>query len=131
VTARRLQHVSLQVPAGLMDACARFYETVLGMQRIPNLAGAVWFRFGDEDHVHLLEGPAVRTNGHLAVQVDDVQATVEAAGAAGGDPYEAPRIWGETRWFFRDPAGNLIEVFEVPPPDGDSIRRLAAERERG
>ena len=27
-----------------------------------------------------------------------------------------------------DPAGNLIEVFEVAPPDGEAIRRLAAER---
>jgi catechol 2,3-dioxygenase-like lactoylglutathione lyase family enzyme len=128
VTARRLQHASMQVPAGLLDACARFYEDVLGMERIPNLAGAVWFCFGDDDHLHLLDGPAMRTGGHVALVVDDVAATVEKARAAGGEPYEAPRIWGEERWFFRDPAGNLVEVFEVPPPDAATIRRLAAER---
>jgi catechol 2,3-dioxygenase-like lactoylglutathione lyase family enzyme len=120
--------VSVQVPAGLMDACRDFYVSVLGMEHIPNLAGAVWLRFGDEDHVHLLEGPPTRTQGHLALQVDDVAATVRAAHEAGGEPYEAPRIWGEARWFFRDPAGNLVEVFEVAPPDAAAIRRLAAER---
>jgi catechol 2,3-dioxygenase-like lactoylglutathione lyase family enzyme len=128
VTARRLQHVSMQVPVGLLEACGQFYETVLGMERIPNLAGALWLRFGDDDHVHLLAGPAMRTGGHLALEVDDLPDTVEAARSAGGDPYEAPRIWGEARWFFRDPAGNLIEVFEVSPPDADTIRSIAAER---
>jgi catechol 2,3-dioxygenase-like lactoylglutathione lyase family enzyme len=128
MTALRLQHVSVQVPAGLMDACRDFYVAVLGMEHIPNLAGAVWLRVGDDDHVHLLEGPPLRGQGHLALQVDDVQATIQAARQAGGEPYEAPRIWGEARWFFRDPAGNLIEVFEVAPPAADVIRRLAAER---
>ena len=56
VSAQRLQHVSVQVPRELLDACARFYDDVLGMERIPNLAGAVWFCFGDEDHLHLLDG---------------------------------------------------------------------------
>jgi catechol 2,3-dioxygenase-like lactoylglutathione lyase family enzyme len=98
------------------------------MERIPNLAGAVWFAFGDDDHVHLLEGPSVRTGGHIALLVDDVMDTVAKAREAGGEPYEAPQIWGELRWFFRDPAGNLLEVFEVAPPDVATIRRLAAER---
>ena len=31
-----------------------------GMERIPNLAGRAWFRFGDGDHVPLLDGPGAR-----------------------------------------------------------------------
>ena len=35
----------------------------------------------------------------------------------GAEPFEADRIWGAERWFVRDPAGNMIELFAVPPPD--------------
>ena len=129
MSAKRLQHVSVQVPRELLDDCTRFYQDVLGMERIPNLAGAVWFRFGDEDHVHLLVGEALHQQGHLALLVDDVEETVAAARAAGAEPYENPRLWGAPRFFFRDPAGNLIEVFDVPPPPAAEIRRLAATRD--
>jgi catechol 2,3-dioxygenase-like lactoylglutathione lyase family enzyme len=118
VSAIRLQHVSVQVPEALLSECAAFYEHVLGMEPIPNLAGRAWFRFGDGDHVHLLEGPAAESSmAHLALQVDDLPATLSRARAAGAALREADRIWGQERWFVRDPAGNLVELFAVAPPD--------------
>ena len=117
MSAIRLQHASVQVPEELLDACGDFYEHAIGMQRIPNLAGRAWFRFGDGDHVHLLGGPAAPSSmAHMALQVDDLAATLERCRARRAVAVEADRIWGEERWFVRDPAGNLVELFTVPPP---------------
>jgi catechol 2,3-dioxygenase-like lactoylglutathione lyase family enzyme len=116
MTTRRLQHVSVQTPPALLDRCAAFYTDVLGMRRIPNLAGLAWFEFGDGDHVHLLDGPgAADSDGHLALVVSDLDATLARARAAGAEPRRGADLWGAPRWFVRDPAGNLIEVFETPP----------------
>jgi len=118
MAAIRLQHASVQVPEELLDACCAFYERAIGMERIPNLAGRAWFRFGDGDHVHLLSGPgALDSMGHLALQVDDLEATLGRCRGTGAELWEADRIWGQARWFVRDPAGNLVELFAVPPPD--------------
>jgi catechol 2,3-dioxygenase-like lactoylglutathione lyase family enzyme len=117
VTARRLQHVSVQVPRPLVETCARFYVEALGMRRIPNLAGLAWFQFGDGDHVHLLEGPGGDDlRAHLALQVDDLAATLERCRALGREPEQSDDLWGAERWFVRDPAGNNIELFATPPP---------------
>ena len=116
--AVRLQHTSVQIPEALLDVCSAFYRDAIGMEQIPNLAGRAWFRFGDGDHIHLLEGPpAADSMAHLALQVDDLRATLERCRGFGAQPFEADRIWGEERWFVRDPAGNMIELFAVPPPD--------------
>jgi len=119
VTAVRLQHASVQVPRGLLDACASFYAESIGMRRIDNLAGLAWFEFGDGDHVHLLEGDgAADSRGHLALQVDDVEATLTRLREAGHDPQPGSVLWDAPRWFVRDPAGNLVELFQTPPPFG-------------
>lgn len=117
MTAVRLQHASVQVPRDQVEVCATFYERAIGMRRIDNLAGLAWFEFGDGDHVHLLEGDgAAGSRGHLALQVDDLEATLASLRAAGHDPQPGSVLWGAPRWFVRDPAGNLVEVFETPPP---------------
>lgn len=115
--ATRLQHASVAVPRGRLEECAAFYQDVLGMRRIPNLAAMAWFEFGDADHVHLLEGEPPTSGAHFALQVDDLSETLERARAAGADPVQDVALWGAERWFMHDPAGNRIEVFaEAPPP---------------
>jgi catechol 2,3-dioxygenase-like lactoylglutathione lyase family enzyme len=117
MSAVRLQHVSVQVPAELLEECSRFYGDALGMRRIPNPAGSAWFSFGDGDHVHLIAGPGAADSGaHLALQVEDLGATLERARSFGADPRPGRDLWGAPRWFLRDPAGNRIELFETPPP---------------
>jgi catechol 2,3-dioxygenase-like lactoylglutathione lyase family enzyme len=116
MTAHRLQHASVQVPADLLEPCVRFYAQALGMRQIPNLAGSAWFTFGDADHVHLLEGPATPLRAHFALQVDDLPATLDRCRALGCEPEETDDLWGAARWFVRDPAGNRIELFETAPP---------------
>ncbi len=115
--AIRLQHASVQVPEELLDACGDFSERVIVMQRIPILAGRARFRFGDGDHVHLPGGPGTAAStAHLAVQADDVDATTGRCPTFGAVP-RRDRIWGTPRWFMRDPAGDLVELFAAPTPD--------------
>jgi catechol 2,3-dioxygenase-like lactoylglutathione lyase family enzyme len=117
MTAVRLQHASVQVPRGLLETTADFYEHVLGLRRIPNLAGLAWFSFGDGDHVHLLEGPgAADSRAHFALQVEALAPVLDAVRAGGQEPEPGSDLWGAPRWFVRDPAGNLVELFETPPP---------------
>jgi|1186.fasta_scaffold132932_1 catechol 2,3-dioxygenase-like lactoylglutathione lyase family enzyme len=115
----RLQHVSVQVPPGQLDACVQFYEGLLGLRQIPNLAGVAWFEIGDTgDHVHLLEGPGAQSSsGHLAMQVVPLEPVLARLREAGHPPRPGSNIWGAPRWFVRDPAGNLVELFETPPPE--------------
>jgi catechol 2,3-dioxygenase-like lactoylglutathione lyase family enzyme len=117
MTVVRLQHASVQVPRGELDRAVDFYGRVLGMIRVPNLAGLAWFAFGDGDHVHLLEGPgAPDSRGHLALQVEALEPVLAEVRASGQEPEPGRELWGEPRWFVRDPAGNLVELFETPPP---------------
>ena len=116
MTVVRLQHVSVAVPHERVEECAQWYADVLGMERIPNLAGLAWLRFGDGDHLHLLDDEPNPTSAHLALQVDDLPGTLERVRAAGCSTNQGDDLWGAERWFIRDPAGNLVELFETPPP---------------
>jgi catechol 2,3-dioxygenase-like lactoylglutathione lyase family enzyme len=115
VTVRRLQHVSIAVPEARAEECAAFYVEVLGMERIPNPVALVWLRFGDGDHLHIMDGEANADSTHFALQVDDLEETLERARQAGRPTDRGEELWGAERWFTRDPAGNRVELFETPP----------------
>lgn len=118
MTSLRLQHASVQVPADLLDRTSAFYRDVLRMRPVPHLAGVAWFETEEGgDQVHLLDGPGgAESRAHFALQVDDLAAALERARNAGAEPTPGTPAWGAERWFLRDPAGNMIELFEVPPP---------------
>jgi catechol 2,3-dioxygenase-like lactoylglutathione lyase family enzyme len=117
--AVRLQHASVQVPVGELARATEFYREVLGLRHIRNLAGIAWFELPNGDHVHLVAGEgAPHSLAHLAVEVDDFDETLARVVAFGGTVEDAPNLWGSPRRFFRDPAGNLIEVFAWSPPLG-------------
>ena len=115
MTVRRLQHVSIGVPPARLEECVAFYRDVLGMEPIPNLAGTARLRFGDGDHLHLLDDDPNPTGAHFALQVDDLPATLQRVRADGAPLERGSDLWGAERWFVRDPAGNRVEVFETPP----------------
>ena len=91
---------------------------MLLLRPVPHLAGVAWFETEEGgDQIHLLHGPgAAESSAHLALQVDDLADTLDRARAAGADLRAGSQAWGAERWFLRDTAGNLVEVFEVPPP---------------
>lgn len=117
----RIQHVTLTVPAGDLEAAEAFYAGLGGtpLVRPPMLAADTpgrWIGFGDTQ-LHLVAGgPPAETEAHFAVDLgaafDAVLASLEAAGAP---VRHARRLWGARRAFVRDPAGNLVELFESPP----------------
>ena len=112
--ATGINHVS--IAAKDLEESARFYEEVFGMERIPapDFAAPVrWLRVGDMQ-LHLLldrDEPPRRT--HLGLTIDDFEAAYNAIRARtddafGWDLVELPS--GQVQLYFRDPAGNLIEL---------------------
>jgi len=114
-----LQHVTFPIPTGLADECAAFWR-LLGFAETeppPSLAArARWLEYGPTQ-VHLLydEEPRPRA-GHVAVVLDDYEATLDALRAAGHAPEPRTEHWGAPRAYVHDPVGNLVELMAAPPP---------------
>ena len=107
----RTDHVNLPVPPGRADEVATFYEAVLGFTRAQRpdtgRAGA-WLDVGDGVQVHLSEREGdAHPDQHVAFVVDDLDAIRGRAVDAGVD-WDA---MAPGRAKFRDPAGNLVELF--------------------
>jgi catechol 2,3-dioxygenase-like lactoylglutathione lyase family enzyme len=114
-----IQHVSLEVRPDQTQACADFYR-LLGFEEVepPETIAdrAVWLeRNGTQVHLLYVEEPTVLPSGHLAVVLDDYDATLSALEEAGHRPDERSRHWGSPRAFVKDPGGNLVEVMAWPP----------------
>jgi catechol 2,3-dioxygenase-like lactoylglutathione lyase family enzyme len=114
VRALRINHVS--IAAADLETSARFYEEIFSMERIPSPTfdlPVLWLRVGDMQlHLFLDDGPAPSRH-HLGITIDDFDAAYEAIRARtddafGWDLVELPS--GQVQLYFRDPAGNLIEL---------------------
>jgi catechol 2,3-dioxygenase-like lactoylglutathione lyase family enzyme len=112
--ATGLNHVS--IAARDLEESTRFYEDVLGLERIatPRFASPVqWLRVGDlQLHLFLDDGPAPKRH-HLGLTIDDFDAAYEAVKARASDTWgwelvELPSR--QVQLYFRDPADNLIEL---------------------
>jgi catechol 2,3-dioxygenase-like lactoylglutathione lyase family enzyme len=114
-----IQHVTFEVSRERWDACVAFYA-LLGFERAqppPSLADrAAWLQSGPTQ-VHLMDvdEPVVLPRGHVAVVVDDYDATLAALADAGHDVQPRTEYWGSPRAYVRDPAGNLVELMAFPP----------------
>ncbi len=115
-----IQHVALEVRPEAIPACLGFYE-LLGLQRVeppPSLSDrAVWVQRGPTQiHLLFVEAPTVLPQGHVAVVVEDYDATLAALAAAGHEAEPRSEHWGSPRALVHDPAGNLVELMAFPPP---------------
>jgi lactoylglutathione lyase len=132
VPATRFNHVSIH--ADDLEASARFYEEVFGMERLPTPRFEVpvlWLRLGDQQ-LHLFErdtdAPAYH---HVALDVDDFEAVyrlAEERGLLDGDTWEHPVREHPAGWvqmYIRDPAGNLVEI---DWPDASTLDRSVVTR---
>ena len=115
----RLDHVNVTTPSELEADVLRWYEEVIGLERLPKPAGTRdaggWFRVGDQEvHVSIDEHNPPEA-AHFGLVVDDFAALVERLRAAGCHIEQAREIPGRHRCFTRDPAGNSIEfmAFDV------------------
>jgi catechol 2,3-dioxygenase-like lactoylglutathione lyase family enzyme len=119
-----LQHVSVEVRPDQVDACVAFWER-LGFERVespPLLRRFTWLeRRGTQIHLLPTDEPNTTVMGHAAVVVDDYEATLAALREDGCEMREGENAWDAQRWFVRDPAGNLVELMERPPPSGAPV----------
>jgi lactoylglutathione lyase len=126
VRATGINHVSIS--ARDLEESTRFYEEIFGMERIPTpiFADRVqWLRVGNLQLHLFLDSAAAPVRHHLGFTVDDFDAAYRAVRARPADVFgwnlvELPSR--QVQLYFRDPAGNLIEVNW---PDADTLDRSA------
>jgi lactoylglutathione lyase len=148
----RLDHGGLLVSD--VERAVRFYTDALGLERVPrpstfDTPGA-WLQVGEQHQIHLIgETEAGRASAmnpgldpaeiaigygnHLALVVDDLDAAVERARAAGVEPGGEiiARGDGVRRTFVTDPDRNMIELMEFGVEVTGSEPRLSAPQRTG
>lgn len=98
-------------------ALALFYEQVFQLD-LPHDMG--WIAFLNNDATQKIELHTASQGGGgtdlpvISIGVDDLDATEAAVRAAGAEVVYGPvsEKWGLRRFFFRDPAGNLVNVVD-------------------
>ncbi len=113
-----IHHVTREVDPSVVEPCVGFYG-LLGFTQVaapPSLAPrAIWLQRGPTQ-LHLLRSPgAAPAAGHIAVVLDDYEATTAQLTHAGHDVEPRRQHWGSPRAYVRDPAGNLVELMAGPP----------------
>lgn len=110
-----INHVSIS--ARDLEESTRFYVEVFGMEPIPTPIFATkvqWLRCGNlQLHLFLDPSGAPPARHHLGLTVDDFDAAYDAVSSWtssewGNELVELPS--GQVQLYFRDPAGNLIEL---------------------
>lgn len=111
-----VHHVSLNVSDA--EESEHFYVDVLGLTKLPrpdfDFPGS-WLELADGRQVHLIqvEGWTAPKGQHFALRVDDLDGTRRELADQGVKVSEPSTIPGAGRQcFFRDPAGNMIELNE-------------------
>ena len=113
-----VSHVNVTVPAALESAAKHFYESVLGLVQIPKPEGTrqnmgAWYQLGDLQ-LHLSVEDDVQnevSDRHVCYQVADIAVAALNFRNAGVEIIADGRpVRGQSRFFVRDPGGNLIEI---------------------
>ncbi|MGH2703627.1 MAG: hypothetical protein ACRDJ4_00585 [Actinomycetota bacterium] len=79
-----------------------------------------WIGFG-ETQLHLIVGDPMPKTAHVALDIGNAyDRVVEAIVPRAADSRTARNLWGGRRTFVRDPVGNLVELFDRPPPSDPS-----------
>lgn len=110
---RIVANLSAADPVGL----ARFYEAVFELDLRFDMG---WIAFLTNDSTQKLELHTASHGGAgtelpvISIGVEDLEAAEAAVRAAGAEVVYGPATepWGLRRFFFRDPAGNLVNVVD-------------------
>lgn len=98
-------------------ALAKFYKEVFELD-LPHDMG--WIAFLNKDATQKIELHTASEGGNgtelpvISIGVEDLDLTEAAVRAAGAEVVYGPvkEAWGLRRFFFRDPAGNLVNVVD-------------------
>ena len=98
-------------------ALARFYQQVFELELPFDMGWIVFLNNNTTQKIELhtaSEGGSGTELPVISIGVDDLQATEAAVRAAGAEVVYGPVVeeWGLRRFFFRDPAGNLVNVVD-------------------
>ena len=99
------------------NSLAKFYQDVFALGLSLDMG---WITFLSRDKAQQIELHTALEGGCgaelpvISIGVDDLDATVAAVLTAGAEVVYGPvkEAWGLRRFFFRDPAGNLINVVD-------------------
>ena len=121
IAYRRINHVTLAVPAGEHAKVREFYGQVLGLQEVrrPEALGAIydiiWYELLDIllhiDFTPPWTKPA--ENRHIAVEVKDLDIVRAYLKENGVEIREAVPIPDRKRFYVLDPFGNYFEFIEM------------------
>jgi catechol 2,3-dioxygenase-like lactoylglutathione lyase family enzyme len=114
----QVNHVNVTVPAALESEAKHFYGIVLGLPQIPKPEGTrqnmgAWFELGSMQlHLSTEDGVANEvSDAHVCYQVADITAADLHFRQAGVEIIADGRpVRGQSRFFVRDPGGNLLEI---------------------
>jgi len=113
-----VSHVNVTVSPELEAAAKQFYGELLGLPQIPKPAGprqfiGAWYQIGSTQlHLSLEKSPQNSvSNRHVCYYVEDLQVAMERLSGAGFDIIrEREDAKESSRFFVRDPGGNMIEI---------------------
>jgi catechol 2,3-dioxygenase-like lactoylglutathione lyase family enzyme len=114
----RINHVNVTVPAALEAAAKNFYGVLLGLPQIAKPAGTrqnmgAWYELdGAQIHLSIEDGVNNESSDrHICYQVEDIESAERKFREAGIEliPDSRP-VAGQSRFFVRDPGGNMIEI---------------------
>ena len=121
VNAKRINHVTVAVPAGEHERVRAFYGGLLGLEEIPRPAALnavydlMWFRFLDI-LLHLDFTPpwiAPAENRHLAFEIEDLPTVRRYLETNGATIRKAVAMPDRERFYLLDPFGNYFELLEM------------------
>ncbi|MDE2621144.1 MAG: VOC family protein [Sphingomonadales bacterium] len=100
------------------SALAEFYRDVFGLDFSFDMGWIAFLRRNPDEQRQMIELHTAAQGGGgtelpvISIGVDDLAATEAAVRAAGAEVVYGPvtEAWGLRRFYFRDPAGNLINV---------------------
>jgi catechol 2,3-dioxygenase-like lactoylglutathione lyase family enzyme len=117
VEITKLHHVNVTVPAALEEAAKNFYGNLLGLKQIEKPDGprkyiGAWYQLGKSQlHLSIEKEPRNQdSNRHVCYSVSDVAGALNTFRAAGIEVISEEQLNGGSRFFVRDPGGNLIEI---------------------
>ena len=115
-----IHHVQITVPKGEEEAAREFYCGTLQLAEVEKpdtlkSRGGFWLAVGDRQvHVGTEEGfNRLATKAHVAYAVDDIEAWRKKLTALGLRLEQGIPIPGYSRFEFRDPFGNRVEMIQL------------------